>query len=249
VTTIVTFKWEPKPGYRSHFTSEHVNTMRRMVARHYREPHRFVCVTDNPSGLDPMIEHIPLWDDYASVPNPTWPDGPSCYRRLKVFSKWFGRLIGERFYCMDLDMVIVDDITSLLERDEPFIAMRSHIPSIPLCGSFFGMEPGTQSFVWESFDSIKSPTLATRKGCRGSDQGWMTYCYGNRFPSWGANDGVYSYMEFVPRRRNRGTGAFQFRPPVRQLPVNAKLVVFTGKPDPWDEEASHASPWIREHYR
>jgi hypothetical protein len=250
VTAIVTFKWQPKPGYRSTFTFEHVNTSRRMLLRHYQTPHRFVCVTDDPSGLDPEVEVIPLWDDYAHVPNPTWKDGPSCYRRLKVFSKWFGRLIGERFYCMDLDKVITHDITALLDRPEPFVAMRSHIPAIPLCGSFFGMDPGSQSFVWDSFHPERSPALATKKGCRGSDQGWMAYCYGNRFPSWGQNDGVYSYMQLVPRNpRHRPVSAFQWPKEPRRLPVNAKIVFFTGKPDPWDEEALKVSPWIREHYR
>jgi hypothetical protein len=250
MVAIVTFKWEPRPGYRSHFTSEHVNTMRRMVARHYQKPHRFICVTDKPDGLDASIEHVPLWDDHADVPNPTWKDGPSCYRRLKVFSHWFGKLIGERFYCMDLDMVVTSDLAPLFDRTEPFIAMRSHLPAIPLCGSFFGMDPGTQASVWDSFNPLRSPILSTKKGFRGSDQAWMTYCYGNKFPSWSSLEGVYSYVKLVPKvARYRPTSAFQWPRDPKRLPVDARLVVFTGKPDPWDSEALTASPWIRDHYQ
>ena len=56
--TVVTWKWSV-PGYRSDFCAEHVNVLRRMVARHYSRPHRFCCVTNEPEGLDPQVEVIP----------------------------------------------------------------------------------------------------------------------------------------------------------------------------------------------
>ena len=87
--TIVTFKWKT-PGYRAVFESKHVNILRRMVLRHYPDPVRFVCFTDEPAGLAEGIEAHPLWDDHRRVPNPTgggrpgrhgaplarWPENP-----------------------------------------------------------------------------------------------------------------------------------------------------------------------------
>src|SRR5688572_14830399 len=102
--SVVTFKWS-KRGYRSTFTSDNVNISRRNFARHYPYPHRFICVTDDPAGLDADVEYVPLWNDYADIANPTWPTGPSCYRRLKVFSEGFVQIAGDRILHIDLDMV------------------------------------------------------------------------------------------------------------------------------------------------
>ena len=248
--SVVTFKWKPKPGYRSHFMSGHVNVMRNMVERHYRKPHRFLCVTDDPVGLDPRIEVVPLWNDHASVPNPTWPDGPSCYRRLKVFSRGFAKIAGPRFVCIDLDAVIVNDLTPLWDRTEPFLIFKSHIPSIPVCGSMFMMDAGSQAFVWDDFNPTTSPALSSKAGCRGSDQGWMAYCYRHRpVPGWGNSEGVYSYMELAPKQRPRGRPQRTIVPNSGPLPTDARIVFFTGKPDPWDHVAKTQSPWIDEHYR
>lgn len=248
--SVVTFKWKPKPGYRSNFYSGHVNVMRNMVERHYHKPHRFLCVTDDPEGLDPRIEVVPLWNDYASVPNPTWPDGPSCYRRLKVFSEWFRQYAGDRFVCIDLDAVIVNDITPLWDRTEPFLIFKSHLAHIPVCGSMFMMDTGSQSFVWRDFNPATSPALSHNAGCRGSDQGWMTYCYrGRNVPGWSNRDGVYSYMEMAPKVSTRRRVVQQAVPGSGPLPADARIVFFTGKPDPWDHVAKTQSPWIDEHYR
>lgn len=270
--SVVTFKWKPKPGYRSQFDSAHVNTMMRMVARHYRKPHRFICVTDDPTGLDGAVEYVPLWNDCATLANPTWPNGPSCYRRLKVFSKEFAEVAGPRFICMDLDMVIVDDLAPIFDRPEPFLIFKTHLPSIPICGSMFMVNAGEFSDVWDRFDPIESPLRAKAAGHRGSDQGWLALNFGKDVAGWGSAEGVHSYMQLVPRmskfalahaqeqatrrlsekerierirRRIYTTGLSQ----VGALPAGSRIIVFTGKPDPWDEEALKLSPWIREHYR
>jgi hypothetical protein len=248
VISVVTFKWKAREGYRSHFTSRHVNVMRNMVERHYNKPHRFLCVTDDPVGLDPRIEAVPLWHDYANVPNPTWPDGPSCYRRLKVFSREFGEIAGPRFICIDLDAVIVNDLSPIFDRTEPFVGFRTHLKGIPFCGSLFLMTAGHLDVVWDAFDPETSPALSTGAGHRGSDQGWINYVLDGRFPNWSNRDGVYSYMEIVPRTRMRRRYAAPSSAP-SVLPRNARIVFFTGKPDPWDKEATSRSPWINEHYR
>jgi hypothetical protein len=68
--TFVCWKWS-KPGYRSTFGPNAVNTLRKMVARHYDAPHRFCCVTDDAEGLDPEVEVIPDWTDFAALPAPS----------------------------------------------------------------------------------------------------------------------------------------------------------------------------------
>lgn len=244
--SFVTFKWRPAPGYRSNYGPEQVNTLRRMVARHYDAPHIFYCVTDNPSGLDPEVISVPLWDDYANLPNPSFRGGPSCFRRLKLFSSDIGALLGDRIVHMDLDVVITGDLRPLLDRSEPFVGWRNPNPRWPLNGSFFMLRAGAHSEVWEDFDADLSPAIANAAGCRGSDQGWMSYVLGRDQPTWSADDGVYSFQDELYRRgrfgrgRSSGTG---------RLPDGARVVVFHGALDPWMPEAVKVAPWIKEHYR
>lgn len=256
--SIVTFKWT-KPGYRSIFTAENVNITRRMVERHYPEPHRFICVTDDAAGLDSAIEVIPLWNDASHLANPTWPTGPSCFRRLKVFSDWFAEQAGERFVVMDLDIVVTGDLTPLWDRPEDFLIWRPNHRGIPLCASMFMLRAGTNQRVWDTFDCALSPKLASNAGYRGSDQGWITYCLGGDTPGWTSADGVYGYKDNLckgvkfntkvslpPRLLARAKSR---RGEYGALPPDARMVIFTGKPDPWDKEAIQHSPWILDHYR
>ena len=253
--TFVTFKWKPREGYRSKFDSSHVNTLASMIDRHYHKPHRFVCVTDDTDGLEWGIETIPLWSDHAGFRNPTWPDGPNCFPRLKALSRSFGEEIGTRYVCLDLDLVIVADITHMFDIPQSFAMMKSHIPAIPLCGSIVMSDPGARSEVWERFNANPAKAIGEmqRAGRRGSDQAWITHCLGGDIAGWGGAEGVYSYMQLVPKAstsRRRGYVAPNFpNTNIGKLPPDAKIIVFTGKPDPWDPEARKLSPWINEHYR
>jgi hypothetical protein len=235
VISVVTFKWK-KVGYRSTFTAQSVNTARAMVRRHYSKPHRFICITDDPKGLEPGIEYVPLWDDHANIPNPSWPGGPSCYRRLKVFSEEFGEIAGERFVCLDLDVVITGDLTPLWDRTEDFLIWQTGNPNIPFCASMFMMTAGVHHRVWDDFDPNTSPRQALTCGMRGSDQAWIAYCLGKQTPGWGMAEGVYSYRDHVVKLHK---GA---------LPKDARMVIFHGRPDPWDYGVVQSSPWVKRFY-
>lgn len=247
--TVVTFKWE-NPGYRSKFGAEQVNTMRNMVARHYPKPHRFICITDNDDGIDRDIECFPIWADHARVPNPTWANGPSCYRRLKVFSEWFREIAGDRFVCLDLDAVIVDDMSPIFDRPEDCVTYSCAGLNGGINGSIFMMATGSRSFVWDLFDPKRSPAETTRLGHKGSDQGWMNACLQHCSAKWTDADGIIGYKDTVALKRQVVGGRVQYVPGRRaSLPTGARIVFFHGKPDPWDEEAQARSPWILEYYK
>lgn len=247
--SVVCFKWRPRAGYRSSYGPAQVNTLRRMVARHYPEPHRFICVTDDGAGFDPEVEVVPLWPDHAKVPNPSFRDGPSCYRRLKVFSRDIGAILGERFVCMDLDTVICGDLRPLLNRPEPFIAWRNPHPMWPYNGSLFMLSAGARPQVWDSFDPATSPARSHAAQCRGSDQGWMSYVLGKGEATWGPEHGVYSYQDEILGRRRPNWRGRSLDSGKSALPPNARVIAFHGKYDPWDSAARRLSPWIAEHYR
>lgn len=233
--TFVSWRWRPVKHYRSTFGPETVYALREMIARHYPHPHRFVCVTDEPMAL-PGIETIPLWMDCSQIPSPIGHSYPSCYRRLKVFAPDAGEVFGPRLVSIDLDTVIVGDLTPLFDRAEDFVIWgESDFPhTTPYCGSLWMLRTGSRPQVWTEFDPETSPKVAWRAGCRGSDQGWLAYILGKGEATWTRADGVYSFRKHIARDGNR-------------LPHDARLVSFHGKVDPWGYKAMNI-PWIRQHY-
>lgn len=235
--TFVTFKWRAPPGYRSTFKGEHVDTLRRMVARHYPHPHRFVCVTDDASGItEPDVECFELWGDFATVANPSGRKNPSCYRRLRLFAKNPGAFLGERFVVLDLDCVITGDITPLVHRPEDFVIWKSATSGNPYNGSMWMLTAGARPQVWRDFDPATSPTLTQRARLYGSDQAWIAYSLGAEEATWSMADGVHSFRNEIEGRSGR-------------LPAGSRIVFFHGKNDPWDEAVIGRYAWVREHYR
>jgi hypothetical protein len=234
--TFVCWRWRSK-GYRSTFGPETVTILRDMVARHYHGPHRFVCVTDEPEALQ-GVEAIPLWPDHGHIPSPIGHSYPSCYRRLKVFAPDAGEMFGPRLVSIDLDTVITGDITPLFNRPEDFVIWgESDFPhTTPYCGSLWMLRTGTRNKVWTEFDPKTSPSKATRAGCRGSDQGWLSYILGKGEATWTRKDGVYSFRKQISKNREYA------------LPKDARLVAFHGKVDPWSYKAQQID-WVRTHYR
>lgn len=233
--TIVCWRWRPPAGYATRFDADAVNVLRRMVARHYREPFRFICVTDDPVGLDAGVEVIPIWNDFADLMNPAGEKKPSCYRRLRAFSPDIVDVFGPRFVSIDLDVVITGDVTELWNRPEDFVIYGKTHPTTPYNGSMFLLTAGARRQVWERFDPARSPLQAWRSGYFGSDQGWISLCLGHGEARWGRSDGVYSYPLHL-----QAVGA---------LPSNARLVIMHGKLKPWDAPARTRHRWIQEHYQ
>lgn len=244
--TVCTFKWQPAMFGRKKYQAWHVNRMAAMFRRHLREPHDFVCVTDDPAGLDPeLVRAVPLWPDLADIPNPHGPREPACYRRLKLYSAEAAELVGERILAIDLDMVLVGDVTPLVQRREPVVLLPTDAPNIPVNGSLQLITPGACPDVWTSFDPATSPGLARRAGSYGSDQGWLGYhllhgCLKGVAGTWDAGpegrDGIVFYGQHLRRTR---------RP--ESLGGNVRLVSFHGRGQPWGQ-MEQLLPWVIKHY-
>jgi len=233
--TVATFRWKPPTGYRSVFGPETVIVLRDMIRRNYAQPHRFVCVTDDPAGLKD-VETIPLWDDFASVPSPHGRGNPSCYRRLKLFDPTIASLLGPRIVSMDLDTVIVGDLAPIFNRTEDFVIWgQADQAKQWYNGSLFMLTAGARPRVWSEFNPKTSPLLAKRAGKFGSDQGWISYCLGPKEATFGQQDGVYSFRVHVQPKGDD------------YLPENARIINFHGHVDPWHWRAQRLD-WVRKHY-
>lgn len=237
---IVTWLWQ-KQGYRSQFAATHVNTLRNMIERNYPHPHEVVCVTDIPKGIDARVRIVPAWNDYATVPSPYGAHQPSCYRRLRAFHPDIATVFGDRFVSIDLDTVIVGDMTPIWNRQEDFVAWGETNPKSFYNGSMFLLRSGSRPQVWEQFDPKTSPKQAMQAGRFGSDQGWLSFCLGKGEPTWTTADGVYSFNIHLRPPKHSSQ-------PSKPLPTDARVVFFHGSVDPWSSEAQRL-PWVKEHYQ
>lgn len=222
-------------GYRSDFTNKQVNVLYNMVKRHYHKPFEMVCITDDAEGINPEVRIVPLWGDFAKIPSPHGGANPSCYRRLKIYSPEAREIIGERFVSIDLDVVIVDDVTPVWDRPHDFMIWGETLRRTPYNGSMQMMTAGARKEVWEKFDPEVSPKTARKAGMDGSDQGWISYVLGPNEKRWNTTDGVYSFRLHV-------------RPNDGRLPKGARIVFFEGQVDPWTITANRLSSWIKKHY-
>jgi hypothetical protein len=234
---VVTWLWHT-PGFRSTYTAAHVNGLYAQVRRHYPDPFEPVCVTDRPAGLDPSIRVVPLWPDFRELVSPHGREYPACYLRLKAFAPEMREVLGPRFVSLDLDTVITGDLRPLWQRPEDFVIWTLAVPlrektRTTYQGSMWLLTAGSRPQVWDRF----TPTAARQAfaaGHHGNDQGFMQYVLGPREATWTAGDGVYSFKCHLLRDHGG------------RLPANARVVMFHGKPDPWDPEAQRHG-WIRAH--
>lgn len=234
--SVVTFKWKPPAhGYRSFFASEHVNVLFAMIRRNYPKPFRFICVTDDARGLKAGIEVVDLWNDYAQLHSPMGKHQPSCYRRLKIFHRDAGKIFGERIVMMDIDVVVTGDLSPLFDRQEPFVIWGDTHPRTFYNGSFYIFDAGAVPELWHEFDPRESPRRAKAAGHFGSDQAWISYRLGPGRPTFGQADGIYSFRKHI-------------FPADSKLPLNARLVIFHGKFDPWSPVPQRFD-WVRANWR
>jgi hypothetical protein len=229
--TFVTFKWG------SVYSAYQVNQLARQIRWGLRgEPHRFICVTDDPTDLE--VAAYPLWDDCSELISPRGAEFPSCYRRFKLFDpetiRSLGCAPGSRVIAIDLDVLVTDDLRPLfVDRPEPFLALIApgtrHQTTYN--GSLWMWNAGENEFLWKDFNHVVDAKAAMTACYFGSDQAILSHkMIGVRGykAGWTQADGVYAFRDI------RG----QAKPP------GVRLVAFFGRYKPWDPESARQTPWI-----
>ena len=227
--TVVSWFWVQKNSSIV-YKPEYVNVWARMVARHLTIPHRLLCITDSPKGID--IETYPLWDDLG-INNPQWGNSrPQCYRRLKAFSKEMQPVLGDRFVSMDIDCVILDNLDEILGRDDDFVINRGRTYKNSYNGSMWMMDTGCRDFVWSDFKGEESVRQAGK--WMGSDQAWMREALGPDEKTWGPEHGIeaFSHTRGIPKWK----------------PNKSKIVFFQGSYKPWSNGADKID-WIKDNWK
>lgn len=226
--TVVCWKWGAV------FDAAHVRALKAGLEKHLHLAHELVCITDNPEGLD-GIRVVPMPTTFA--------DTPRCRRRMQHFDRQFARDLGARLLCIDLDVVIVDDITPLVDRPEPVVCWKVKHAGV-FSGSFLLMDAGALHPLWQLFAAQpdRFPARVQASGTP-SDQAMLNwYLRGKRIPFWTERDGFVTYFgEGYEHKEHFGVG-----PTRRELPGGARIVVLGSADLRVLEDQSYS--WVRDHY-
>ncbi|MDT8998076.1 glycosyltransferase [Paucibacter sp. APW11] len=232
-------KWGTKYG------PEYVNRLYAMVRRHLKGEFSFVCLTDRSEGIRPEVRCLPIPELKlpAGIPERGW-------TKLTTFEADLHGLKGTALF-LDLDVVIVDDITPFFEVPGEFLIIHDWKRPWRITGnsSVYRFELGAHADVLAKFrvehEAIRSKFrneqayLSDEIHQQGKLQYWdASWCASYKYhciPSWPS-----SY----------------WRDPI--IPKGARILIFHGVMNPPDALAGrdngnwrHARParWIADHWR
>jgi hypothetical protein len=146
------------------------------------------------------------------------------------------RVLGERVLLIDIDLVVVADLTPIFDPPQEFVGWRPFRDWGNQCrfgGGIYLHTPGSRAHVWNDFNGSRSIAQARAAGFRGSDQAWISFKLSGQETYWGRESGIYSIRDF--------------RTEQEALPPDARLVQMNGPVKPWAPEAQRIS-WIRQHW-
>lgn len=220
-------KWGEKYG------PEYVNRLFHMVSQNLTGEYRFVCLTDSADGLDSGIEALPL--------------------PVNGLHGWWNKLIlfkrgvlpeNSRVLYLDLDVVIVDSLDRFFEFEQPMIICKGFAGHEGFNSSIFSFTPEACTNLFENFAKEKDRIIGGMHG----DQDWIfsempgaaTFPDGLArsfkhetnslaVPHLNALRTIFPRRLFVRLRRLR---PFWFQR--ASFPKGTSVIVFHGKPDPWD---------------
>lgn len=232
-------KWGTKYG------PEYVNRLYAMVRRHLRGEFKFVCLTDDASGIVADVTCLP-------IPELSLPEGipERGWKKLTTFKADLHGLRGTALF-LDVDVVIIDDITPFFESPGEFLIIHDWKRPWRVTGnsSVYRFKLGAHADVLLGFEHQAADVRVQFRNEQAylSDllhrQGKLSYWPKDWCVSW-----KYHCIPNFP---------FNYlKPPV--APAGARILVFHGVVNPPDALAGrsqgnwrHAkpAPWLAEHWR
>ena len=215
------------------FPASYVRLLRNAIRANLNRDHRFICVTDNPSGLDKDIESVRMPD--MGIPLKFQQHG--CWPKLSIFAPGLLPPDEPTLY-LDLDIVVRDKIEPFFDRIEEtggFHALREWNPTawslLPISmrpdrgvqGSILGFIPSEQFGLYHRF-------MENQPAC------FETYRLDQQFLSAVATDRQYWPFAWTASFKWHCLRYYPFNRvlPTVPEPKNAKIVVFHGNPRPID---------------
>lgn len=222
----------------------YVNVLYRACRAHLAGNFRFVCLTDDATGLAPGIEPLPIPDIGCT---------PEHYRRgawpkLSVFLNPLHDLAGRAVF-IDLDVVILGDLAPFFALEGPLFGVgggpdwrHGKVPTAPtLNTSVFGFTLGSQSHISDNFSANPAKALANygneQQFAEGTAREWAPW----------PDPWVISYKRHI-RRKSLLAPLLGPHP----VPKGARIVAFHGKPNPQDfvtGRFGRGYDWIGDYWR
>ena len=237
--TILCMKWGSKYG------PEYINRLYGMVRRHLRGEFRFVCLTDQSEGIRAEVQCLP-------IPDLALPEGipERGWKKLTSFEADLHGLRGTALF-LDIDIVIVDDITPFFEHPGEFLIIHDWKRPWRITGnsSVYRFELGGHADALAYFRNHVDEVRANFRHEQAflSDfihrQGKMAY--------WPADWCVSWKYHCIPRFPTN-----LWQPP--RIPAGARILIFHGVMNPPDALAGRSNgnwryakpaPWITDHWR
>ncbi len=226
MANILCMKWGKAYG------ADYVNILHRAVHNHMERRFRFICLTDDPTGLDDGIEVFPIPDmnlPAARIARGGWP-------KLCVFAPELYDIQG-RVLFLDVDIVVTGGLDVFFEpnKEGGLRIIREWLPKLQPFGgnsSVFAFEVGSQQQIYEAFMADQRAAFAAYR----NEQRFLSaHARGlDYWPSGLCLSFKSSLMRPVPFN-------FIFAP--RRPPPDARVVVFHGQPLP--EEVGQKKWWGR----
>lgn len=232
--SVVTWFWRAPNG--PAFSVDYVNRLRNMLARNLHTPHELVLVTGEPTdGLDPRVRVV--------VPPLPLAGDMRCRRRMWQFAKERRHDLGERILAIDLDVVVVDDITELALRQEPVVCWKVGYAGA-FSGSFVLFDAGALDGLWLAYaaDPLGFPGKCGERNA--SDQAMLNaWLRGRVMPQWTERDGLRTWF-------GAGYEKFEFlgMGPTLNIPPQGTRVVVMGSADKAVLDEGRFA-FVREHWR
>lgn len=241
--TIICMKWGTRYG------PEYVNRLAAMVRRNVSRPTRFVCFTDDATGVNDDIELHPLPD--ITIPERVaW----TPWRKLSVWQYPLADLAGDVLF-LDLDLVITGSLDEFFEYEPgAYIAIDNWTQPGRGIGntSAFRFPAGKYTNIFDDFVADPEAILGRWR----IEQQYIS----DTIPEmifWPAAWCVSFKHTLMPRWP---MNFFK----VAELPAETRIVAFTGKPDAEDALIGEwpgrslkqklykyvlPTPWIADHWR
>lgn len=236
MVTIVCMKWG------SGFTSRHVNALYAGVLRNMEETFDFVCMTDDGSGLAAGILVRPIPD--LGLPERAWRRG--CWPKLGVFAPHLFPYEDVVLF-LDLDVMVQQSLAPFIE----LVRLRHHLiiqrewnptlwgllpqalrPDRGAQSSVFGFCPATMQNIYGDVTAAPASVIDRYR----NDQTYLTQRVRQR-SYWPA-----SFCVSFKRSCTRYFPLNLLLPTIRQ-PKKAKIIVFHGKPRPWETLVQKGQRW------
>lgn len=166
---------------------------------------------------------------------------------MRAFDQeWQAAIGARRILALDLDVVLVDDITPLVDRPDPLVGWRVEYAGV-FSGSILLMDAGVLDPLWRAFDRDPAgyPKRAAPRGI-GSDQAMLNFYLSQttttiRPAVWTEADGLVTFFGAgYERLEDRGVG-----PGHPNLAAGARIVVL-GSDDLHVLEQPDRYPWVSE---